>query len=161
MAIRRIFEANEPVLRRKAGPVKKIDRVIWRLLDDMVETMYHFQGVGLAAPQVGVPKRIVVLDPGGEENRLMELINPHFRERSGEVLGVEGCLSLPGITGEVPRAERVVVEALDREGCPVRIEAEGLPARILQHEIDHLDGILIIDRAVRLLDPEEEEEEES
>ncbi len=159
MAIRRIFEVGEPVLRRPANPVPKIDRVILRLLDDMVETMYHAGGVGLAAPQVGVPKRIIVFDPGGEgKNRLMQLINPNFRERSGKILGVEGCLSLPGVTGEVPRAEQVVVEALDREGCPVRIEASGFPARVLQHEIDHLDGILIVDRAVRLLDPEEGEE---
>ncbi len=157
MAIRRIFEAGAPVLRKQASPVQKIDGVILRLLDDMAETMYHARGVGLAAPQVGVPKRIIVLDPGGEERRLMQLINPLCRERDGEVLGVEGCLSLPGVSGEVPRAERVVVEALDREGRPVRVEAEGLPARILQHEIDHLDGILIVDRAVRLLDPEEEE----
>ena len=156
MAIRRIFEAGEPVLHRRADPVRKIDRIILRLLDDMVETMYHGKGVGLAAPQVGVPKRVIVLDEGGENSKLMELINPCCRERTGEVLGVEGCLSLPGVYGEIPRAERVVVEALNREGHPVRIEAAGLPARILQHELDHLDGVLIVDRALRLLEPEEE-----
>lgn len=156
MAIRRIFAGGAPELRGEAAPVKTIDSVILKLLDDMAETMYHANGVGLAAPQVGVPKRVIVLDPGEEEGCLMELLNPVFRERAGEALGVEGCLSLPGISGEVPRAERVVVEALNREGRPVRVEAEGLVARILQHEIDHLDGILIIERAVRLLDPEEE-----
>ncbi len=158
MAIRRIFDSSDPVLHSRARPVPKINETIILLLDDMAETMYEYKGVGLAAPQIGIAKRLIVVDPG--ENRLMKLINPRLLESEGEQIDVEGCLSVPGVYGEVPRASRVLVEALDTVGEPLRLEAEGFLARILQHEIDHLDGILFLNRAVRLVDPEENKEEE-
>lgn len=162
MAFRKILCDNHPVLRSPAQEVKKINSAVLRLLDDMLETMREANGVGLAANQVGVPKRILVAAiPGGEdEETIYELINPCCEKMEGEEIGLEGCLSVPGSYGEVPRAEKVVVKALDREGRPVRIEASGLPARVLQHEMDHLDGILFIDKAVRMVDPEELKSEE-
>ncbi|MDI9457310.1 MAG: peptide deformylase [Dethiobacteria bacterium] len=158
MAIRRILKGNHTVLRSQARPVKKINQAIITLLDDMAETMYEYEGVGLAAPQIGIAKRLIVLDPG--EDHLMKLINPRCIEMEGEENGVEGCLSIPGIFGEVPRAFRVQVEALDPGGNLIQIEATGFLARILQHEIDHLNGILFLDRAIRLVDPAERPEEE-
>ena len=154
MAIRKILTGSHPVLRSKSSAVKKINQAVLKLLEDMAETMYEYKGVGLAAPQIGINRRLLVLDPG--EERLMKLINPRLVEMEGTEAGPEGCLSLPGLYGEVPRAASVVVEALDPAGKPLRIEAEGFLARILQHEIDHLEGTLFIDRAVRLFDPEEE-----
>jgi len=124
----------------------------------MAETMYQARGVGLAAPQIGITRRLVVIDPG--ENRLIQLINPRFLKKRGEVIDVEGCLSIPGLIGEVPRAEWVAVEYVDRHGKTVQIEAEGFLARILQHEIDHLEGVLFIDKAIRLIEPEQEEAHE-
>jgi len=158
LAIRKILNGNHAILRSHARPVLKIDDVIISLLDDMAETMYEKKGVGLAAPQIGIAKRLIVVDPG--ENRLIKLINPRCLEWEGEAVDVEGCLSIPGIYGEVPRATRVLVEALDTSGKQLRLEAEGFLARILQHEIDHLDGILFLDRAIRLVDPEEERRKE-
>lgn len=158
VAIRKILKGNHAVLRSNARPVQKINQAIVALLDDMADTMYEYSGVGLAAPQIGIAKRLIVLDPG--DDRLMKLINPRCIEVEGEENGVEGCLSIPGIYGEVPRASRVMVEALDPGGKPLRLKATGFFARILQHEIDHLDGILFLDRAVRLIDPEEEPGEE-
>lgn len=157
MATRKILTGNHAVLRSQARPVRKINDAIITLLDDMAETMYEGKGVGLAAPQIGIAKRLIVLDPG--ENRLLKMINPRLLEGEGELVEVEGCLSVPGIYGEVPRAARVLVEALDPAGKVLRLEAEGFLARILQHEIDHLDGILFLDRALRLVDPEEEKPE--
>ncbi|NLA11766.1 MAG: peptide deformylase [Firmicutes bacterium] len=154
MAIRKIVTGSHPALRSKAAPVKKISEAVLHLLEDMAETMYEYKGVGLAAPQIGITRRLIVVDPG--EDRLMKLINPQIIEMEGSQEGPEGCLSVPGIYGEVPRATRVVVEALDPGGKAVRIEAEGFLARILQHEIDHLEGTLFIDRAVRFFDPAEE-----
>lgn len=158
LAIRRILKGNHAVLRSHARPVQKINKTIAALLDDMAETMYESNGVGLAAPQIGIAKRLIVIDPG--DDRLIQMINPRCLESEGEEIDVEGCLSIPGIYGEVPRASRVLVEALDPAGNPLRLEADGFLARILQHEIDHLDGILFLDRAIRLIDPEEEKRKE-
>lgn len=153
MAIRRILDSSHAVLRGQARPVKAVNETIMLLLDDMAETMYDAPGVGLAAPQIGILKQLMVADPG--DNRLVQLVNPRIVAAEGEIIDVEGCLSLPGVFGEVPRAERVTVTALDRRGREIHLKAEGLLARILQHEIDHLNGILLIDRAIRLVDQEE------
>ncbi len=153
MAVRRIVTLNNSALREKAQPVAKVNNAIVRLLDDMVDTMIEAKGVGLAAPQIGIAKRLIVVDAG--DNQYLQLVNPCIVERTGSCLDVEGCLSIPGVYGEVDRAEKVVVTALDKDGKEIRLTAEGLLARIFQHEIDHLNGILFIDRATRLLDPEE------
>jgi peptide deformylase len=158
MALRKILNDNHPVLRTPTQEVKKINSGVTRLLDDMRETMHDADGVGLAANQVGVSKRILIAADG--EEIIYELINPHCTLADGELLGIEGCLSVPGTYGEVPRAEKVVVKALNREGKEILLEAEGLLARILQHEMDHLDGILFTDKAVRLVDPETLKSEE-
>ncbi len=158
MAIRKIITGAHPTLRRRAQPVKNINPPLLNLLQDMAETMYFARGVGLAAPQIGISRRLVVIDPG--ENQLIQMINPRFLERRGEVMDLEGCLSLPGLTGEVPRAKWVVVEYLDRQGKTVRMEVEGLMARSLQHEIQHLEGVLFIDKAVRLIEAEGEQADE-
>ncbi len=158
MAIRRIITGNHALLRSRSRPVQKVNDAIIALLDDMAETMYEYNGVGLAAPQVGIARRLIVLDPG--EDQLLKMINPRCLEWEGEENAVEGCLSIPGVYGEVPRASRVLVEALGPDGKELRLEAEGFLARILQHEIDHLDGVLFLDRAVRLVDPDEEKKEE-
>lgn len=155
LAIRNVFQAGSSVLRTKAQPVQAIDEVIFALLEDMAETMYDAGGVGLAAPQVGIPKRLIVVDEG--EGNLLRLINPVLDNAEGECAAVEGCLSVPGIMGEVTRAKKVVVSALDTEGKRITIQAENLLARILQHEMDHLEGILFTDRATRLVKPEEME----
>ncbi len=158
MALRNILNDNHPVLRTPAQEVKKINSAVQRLIDDMIETMRDAEGVGLAANQVGVSKRILVACAG--EDCILELINPRCEKAEGEELGIEGCLSVPGKYGQVPRFEKITVSALDREGKPVRLEVEGLPARILLHEMDHLDGVLFTDKAVRMLDPGELNNEE-
>jgi len=147
MAILEIKEYGEPILRGKALPVKEIDPEILNLIKDMAETMYTDSGVGLAAPQVGVSKRIIVID--GEEEGLMVLINPILVKSEGELVEEEGCLSIPGIYSQVKRASKVTVKALNENGDPIEMTKEGLAARALQHEIDHLDGILFIDRIGR------------
>jgi len=147
MAILEIKEYGEPILRGKALPVKEIDPEILNLIKDMAETMYTDSGVGLAAPQVGVSKRIIVID--GEEEGLMVLINPILVKSEGELVEEEGCLSIPGIYSQVKRASKVTVRALNENGDPIEMTKEGLAARALQHEIDHLDGILFIDRIGR------------
>lgn len=154
MAVRNIRKGDDPVLREKSSKVKKINKQIINLLDDMAETMYHFEGVGLAAVQVGIPKQLVVIDI--QDGKLLELINPQTIKAEGQEVEPEGCLSIPGIVGVVPRASRVTVEALDREGKKLVLEGEGLLARVLQHEIDHLKGVLFLDRAVRFIDPDED-----
>jgi peptide deformylase len=153
VAIRRILSDNHPVLRGEARPVKEINSAILRLLEDMVETMYEAKGVGLAAPQVGVARRIIVIDSG--DKQLVQLINPRILQETGTSTDIEGCLSIPGVYGEVDRAERVTVTGRDPADREILLEADGLLARILQHEIDHLNGTLFIDRATRLLDAEE------
>lgn len=146
LAIRKIMiYGKDDVLRKKSKPVEKIDKRVLELLDDMAETMRHADGVGLAAPQVGILRRVVVIDVG---EGLIELINPEIVESSGEQRGAEGCLSIPGIRGEVIRPEKVKVKALNREGEQIEVTGTGLLARALCHEIDHLDGILFIDKAV-------------
>ncbi|MDZ4133663.1 MAG: peptide deformylase [Dethiobacteria bacterium] len=158
MALRKLLNDNHPVLRTPALEVKKINSGVTRLLDDMIETMHDADGVGLAANQVGVSKRILIAADG--EEIIYELINPYCILADGESLGIEGCLSVPGTYGEVPRADKVIVKALNRDGKEIRLEAEGLLARILQHEMDHLDGILFTDKALRLVDPETLKSEE-
>jgi len=153
LAIRRILRDDHPVLRQKTAEVTKINSGVTRLLDDMRETMREADGVGLAANQVGVSKRILIAANG--EESIYELINPCCEVSEGDEVGVEGCLSVPGKYGEVPRSTKIVVTAVSRDGQKIRLTAEGLLARILQHEMDHLDGILFTDKAVRLLDPEE------
>ncbi|WP_371370923.1 peptide deformylase [Sporomusa aerivorans] len=144
MPVMEIKKAGDKVLKEVAAPVEKIDRKIKQLLDDMAETMYAADGVGLASPQVGISVRIVVIDVG---EGLIELINPEFISREGCESGSEGCLSVPGMYGEVERYSKVTVEALNRAGKKFRITGTGLLARALQHEIDHLNGILFIELA--------------
>ena len=144
MAIRIIIKDSDPLLRQISKPVTEITPRIHKLLDDMAETMYDAPGVGLAAPQISILKRIVVIDVG---EGLIELINPVIIEKDGEQTSTEGCLSVPGILGKVKRAERVKVKALDRNGKEFIIEGTGFLATAFQHEIDHLDGILFPDIA--------------
>ncbi len=158
MAQRCILKDEHPALRKKTQEVKKINSAVMKLIDDMVETMRLADGVGLAANQVGVPKRILVAADG--EEKVYVLINPRLESKEGEEIGLEGCLSVPGDYGEVPRASKIALTALDRAGKELRFEAEGLLARILQHEMDHLDGILFTDKALRMIDPEELKSEE-
>ncbi len=147
MALRAIRRYGDPALRKKAEPVLEITPEIQTLIDDMVETMYDALGIGLAAPQIGVSLRVIVIDEGTKESTgPRAFINPVIVSQMGSVRGEEGCLSLPGVYGEVVRAERVKVEALDRKGAPLQLEARGLLARVFQHELDHLDGILFLDR---------------
>lgn len=150
MAVLTIRTAPDPVLRQKAARVTAIDRAVQKLIDDLFETMDAAHGVGLAANQVGVPLRVLVMgipdeDEEGKVHRYA-LINPEFIKKSDEKVMEEGCLSVPGYRGDVLRAERVKVKALDREGREMRLKASGLMAQALQHEIDHLDGILYLDR---------------
>jgi peptide deformylase len=146
---REILIYPDPFLARKAAPVGAVDDRIRTLIRDMFETMYAAEGVGLAATQVGVGKRVVVLDvsPVDETVPPMAVVNPEIVHREGSVTGVEGCLSVPGVQGEVCRAETVEVRGMDEQGNPLRIRAAGILSRALQHEIDHLDGILFIERA--------------
>jgi len=148
MAILEINEYGEPVLREKALPVKEVTPEILNIIKDMAETMYADSGVGLAAPQVGVSKRIILVD--GEEDGLIVLINPMIIKSEGEAVAEEGCLSIPGIYSQVKRASKVTVKALNENGDPIEITKEALTARALQHEIDHLDGILFVDRIGRM-----------
>ena len=146
MAIRRIVEeGSDDVLRKHARTVERFNKRLHTLLDDMRETMYDADGVGLAAPQVGVLRRAVVIDVGEGP---LELINPVIVEADGAVVREEGCLSVPGRRGTVERPEHVVVEAQDRHGKPIRVEGRDWLAVAMCHEIDHLDGILYIDRMI-------------
>ena len=145
MALLSVRRYGDPVLRRKAHPIAAMTPEIRQLIGDMTETMYHSMGIGLAAPQVGFSLRLITLDDG-EGGAAAPLLNPVITARGGRVLGEEGCLSLPGIFGNVERADWVRVEAVDGEERSQTFEARGLRARVIQHEIDHLDGILFIDR---------------
>jgi peptide deformylase len=149
MAIRMIRKDGDEILRKKSKEVKEINDKIITLLDDMAETMYYNEGVGLAAPQIGILKKIVVIDVC-DENGLIELINPEIIYTEGEQCEEEGCLSVPGLYGEVKRPEKVIVKALNRKGEEITIEGTKLLAVALCHEIDHLDGILFIDKAIKL-----------
>ena len=146
MALRQIVKIGEPVLRKKSKVVKEINDRLIDLLDDMADTMYEADGVGLAAPQVGILKRVVVVDIG---DGLIELINPEIIEAEGEYLDNEGCLSVPGESGDVLRPYRVKVRALNRFGETIEIDGEELLARAFCHEIDHLDGILYVDKVIK------------
>lgn len=148
MALLEIRRYPDEVLKKKASPIQDIDGRLQRLIDDMVETMYAAPGVGLAAPQVGVSKRLIVFDVSTREEShpLIVLVNPEIVEAEGTIDSEEGCLSVPHYSAVVKRAERVAVRGLDREGNPFEIEGTNLVARVLQHEIDHLDGVLFVDR---------------
>ena len=154
MAIRIIRTTDDPVLREKAKDVPEITPQVQRLLADMVETMYDAEGIGLAAPQIGISKRIIVIDVQ-DETGVLKLINPEIISREGKETAIEGCLSFPGVAGEVDRDESVTVRAQDAEGNTVEICASGLLARAFQHEIDHLDGVLFVDKVTRLLEQNE------
>jgi peptide deformylase len=174
VAVRRIILANDPLLRKESKKVKDFGKALQVLIDDMLETMHAASGLGLAAPQIGVLERVIVIqmpeddeseEQGPHNDKLFTLCNPQIVRADGEEEGEEGCLCLPGFVGEVKRATSVTVKAQDRQGKKLRIKAEGFLARAFQHEIDHLDGILYIDRVenpdkIRRLVPLEEEEEE-
>ena len=155
MAIRKILTFGDELLTKKCRKVEKIDDRILTLLDDMAETLKESGGVGLAAPQVGILKRICVIDVG---EGLIELINPEITKTSGSVEEVEGCLSIPGKWGYVARPEKVTVKALNREGKEIKVTGEGLLARALCHETEHLDGILFITHVTEFVDIDREEE---
>ena len=144
MAVLTVRLYGDPVLRQVATPVREITAEIKRIIADMTETMWHQVGIGLAAPQVGLPHRILVMDDGS--GGAQALINPVIESRSGTIREEEGCLSLPGVFGVVERTKTITVRAMDADGKPVSLEATGLKARIVQHELDHLDGVLFIDR---------------
>jgi len=162
MALRKILIYPDPFLRKKCDPVEEIDGELLELLDDMADTMYAAPGVGLAAPQVGVDKRIIVVDviPRGDKDSeeeeeydrrgLIELINPEIVYSEGEIISEEGCLSIPGFLSDVKRKGIVSVEGYNREGELIEYKAEELLSRVFQHELDHLDGVLFIDRLGRL-----------
>jgi peptide deformylase len=163
MAIQKIITSENPILRQKAKKVHHFDSSIPRLISDMFETMHVSNGVGLAAPQIAISLRIFVAE---YEERKVAMINPEIVKAEGEQIGPEGCLSIPGYIGDnIRRAEKIVVKGLDQRGKPMKVEAEGWFARIMQHEIDHLDGILFLDRLdspndLRELTDEEEEDPE-
>lgn len=144
MAVLPLRFEGDPVLRAKAKPVAKVTKRIQKLLRDMEETMYAADGVGLAAPQIGVLERLIVVDAGDGP---IHIVNPVLEHGEGSEIDREGCLSIPGVYGYVDRYARVVVSGLDPKGKPIWIDGQGLLARVLQHEIDHLDGILFIDKA--------------
>ncbi|MBI2217520.1 MAG: peptide deformylase [Candidatus Rokubacteria bacterium] len=148
MAILNVRKYGDPVLRRRGEPIREVTPEIRQLAADMIDTMYDEAGLGLAAPQVGAALRLIVVgDERGRDPRA--LVNPAITAQGGEIVAEEGCLSIPGIFAEVARAEWVQVEAIDLDGRPVALRARGLLARAYQHELDHLDGVLFIDR----LDP--------
>lgn len=148
MALRSILGFSHPMLRTRTRKVSRVDESVLRLLDDLAETMLAAPGAGLAAPQVGVGLRVIVVK--GDDNQIFGLVNPELVKGKGIQVGYEGCLSYPGWVGEVPRYESVVVKGRNRHGKEVRIKSEGFTARAFQHELDHLDGILFIDRLTSL-----------
>lgn len=153
MAIRTVREKGDPILREQAATVKRFDENLARLVEDMFETMYHYKGVGLAAPQIAIPKSIVVLDAGDGERHA--LINPKIVFADGLEVDVEGCLSVPGVYGEVERYAQIRVHAQDLKGERLEIEASEFLARVLQHELDHLQGVLFVDKVIRYIPKEE------
>jgi peptide deformylase len=164
MALREIVTIPEPVLRKKARKVTDFGPELQTLIDDMVETMRAAPGVGLAAPQVASPLRVIVVEFGDEDDdeapqKLYTLVNPEIVRLSEEtVVGTEGCLSIPGFIGDVERVEQITIKGQNRQGQPMRVKASGWLARIFQHEIDHLNGVLYTDRALRVWKPAEGEE---
>lgn len=160
MALRQIRKVGDDILRKKSKVVEKIDERIIELLDDMYETLKASDdGIGLAAPQIGVLKRLVVIDLTEEDGEIYRLINPVIVKSKGEQVCREGCLSVPTLLGDVARPKEVVVEALNENGEKIKIKAKDLLAVVLSHEIDHLDGVLFIDKATELFDNVDEEEE--
>jgi peptide deformylase len=164
---REILQEGHPALRRvakKVDPKEIADPLFQQLIDDMFDTMYAAPGVGLAAPQIGIPKRLFVMDVGEDEEHpegaKYVVINPRIVLAEDEVEMTEGCLSVPGFVGEIVRYERVAVNALDRSGAKIRLEGKGLFAQALQHETDHLNGVLYIDKAKNLRKPQNKEERE-
>ncbi|OUM96275.1 MAG: peptide deformylase [Firmicutes bacterium ZCTH02-B6] len=153
MAVLPIVQVPDPVLRKKALPVERVTKRVQKLIRDMADTMYAANGAGLAAPQVGVSERVIVVDAG---DGLVALINPRIIAAEGSEVDVEGCLSIPNVSVYVERAAKVEVEGWDERGRTVRIKADGLLARALQHEIDHLDGILITDKGSPIQRADEE-----
>ena len=152
MAIRNIVKDGDPVLTKKCRPVERFDDKLGVLLDDMAETMHKANGVGLAAPQVGILRRVVVIDVG---EGVIELVNPQIIAYSGEQEGAEGCLSVPGRYGLVTRPKHVTVRAMNRHGEEFEVTAHDFLARAFCHEIDHLDGHLYLEKVTRMLDEEE------
>ncbi|MGD0621252.1 MAG: peptide deformylase [Thermacetogeniaceae bacterium] len=148
MAVYKIVELGDPVLRQKSSPVPEVNDSIKKLLDNLADTLYAAKGVGLAAPQIGVAKRVIVVDCG---EGMWEVVNPEIISMQGQEVAVEGCLSIPGVAGEVERAAQVIVKGWDRNGREIQITADGMGARALQHETDHLDGILFIDKATEIV----------
>ena len=157
MAQREIIKKGDDRLRKKCHAVTNFNERLWALLDDMDETMRTANGVGIAAPQVGILRRVAIVDVGEGK---YELINPVITKTEGEQEGSEGCLSVPGDYGIVRRPEKLTVEAFDRTGKAFMLEAEGYLAVAICHEVDHLDGVLFIDKVIRMLDPDELEDDD-
>jgi len=164
MALREIVTLPDPILRRKARIITRFDAELQSLIEDMIETMRVAPGVGLAAPQVGVSDRLIVVEyldddePEDAPKKLFVVVNPEIKETSAETeMGIEGCLSIPGLHGEVERALAVTVKGQTRRGQPFKIKAKGWLARIFQHEIDHLNGVVFTDRATKVWKPAPEE----
>ncbi|MGD8403981.1 MAG: peptide deformylase [Anaerolineales bacterium] len=168
MALRTIVTLPDPVLRRKARPVNKFDKNLQILIDDMIDTMRDAPGVGLAAPQVGISERVIVVEyaepeeveegeePIEVEPKLYVMVNPEIVKSSPEtVMGVEGCLSIPALVGEVERAQEVRIRGLNRHGQQMKLKVDGWLARIFQHEIDHVNGVVFTDLATQIWQPEE------
>ena len=167
MALRKIVTVPDDVLRKKARPVKTFDDDLRTLIDDMVETMRDAPGVGLAAPQIGILERIIVVEYGDDEDeeappKLYAVVNPEIARASAEKeMGIEGCLSIPGLVGDVERSISVVVKGQNKHGQNVKYKLSGWVARIFQHEIDHLEGVLFTDLAEMVWRPDAESEEDS
>jgi peptide deformylase len=173
MALRKIITLPDPVLRRKAKPITKFDKELQTLIDDMVDTMRDAPGVGLAAPQINELQQLAVIEYAEDEDeepkdgeeikpkpkKLFVVINPEIIKASEEkVMGIEGCLSIPGLIGEVERYEALTIKALNRHGKPIKFKVDGWLARIFQHEIDHLNGVVFTDLATRVWQPTSEDE---
>ncbi len=158
--VRKILHLGDEALRKVCKPIPKFDLRLWLLLRDMADTMYKAEGVGLAAPQVGILRRVVVIDVG-DERGLIELVNPEIIASEGEQGDSEGCLSVPGRRGYVVRPSKVTVRAQDRKGKPFEITGEGLLARALCHELDHLDGIMYVDKMDHEIFDSDDKEDQS
>ena len=152
MALRKIREIGDPCLKKVCREVDKFDSRLHTLLDDMADTLIEANGVGLAAPQVGILRRAVIIDRGEEDGGIIELINPVVTKTEGSVVDIEGCLSVPGKAGEVERPERATVRAFDRNGNPIEYTGEGLMSRCICHECDHLDGILYVEKVIKFIE---------
>lgn len=159
MALRKILKIGEEALRKQTRPVEKFDARLHTLLEDMAKTMYDANGCGLAAPQVGILQRVVVIDLGGEEDKLIELVNPEILSTEGAEEGIEGCLSIPGRQGYVVRPVKLAVRAQDRHGVPFVLEAQDMLARCVCHEVDHLHGRLYVDIMTEEVVPDEESDQ--